>query len=321
MEQVEQPMVVTLPRERYYASKEEWLANRQEGIGGSEIAAVMGIDLYTSRFALWERKTGINTEPIPENAYMKAGIRLESAVVRYFEEESGYYCIRQPDSGFFSITHEKYPFLLGSRDRAYLVSDSGEVRILECKTTQKPIDRDALPVNWFSQLQWYMGLYGVSRGAIAWLERGIRFDFVEIDFDKDYFEYMVEQALQFWNYNVKQDVAPAELNADDIERLYPKEVFGRVLEASDKLMEDWRSLSSIKQQVKELEAQQEEIENRLKALMLDAERLEYMGMPLVTWKQSKSSMKFDEKAFAMVHPDLHKQFLVEKPGARRFLVK
>ena len=37
----------------------DWHAARANGIGGSEIAAVLGLSPYESRFSLWHRKKGL----------------------------------------------------------------------------------------------------------------------------------------------------------------------------------------------------------------------------------------------------------------------
>lgn len=42
---------------------------------------------------------------------------------------------------------------------------------------------------------------------------------------------------------------------------------------------------------------------------------------LVTWKQAKASKSFDKDLFKQAMPDVYEQFVVEKPGSRRFLVK
>jgi len=45
------------------------------------------------------------------------------------------------------------------------------------------------------------------------------------------------------------------------------------------------------------------------------------GQVLATWKNAKPSIKFDSKLFQEAMPDIHKQFMREMPGSRRFLLK
>jgi putative phage-type endonuclease len=67
---------------RHDADRELWLKRRRDGIGASEIAAVMGISPYDSPFSLWWRKfMGWDMEPSPE---MRVGTFLESAIADWF---------------------------------------------------------------------------------------------------------------------------------------------------------------------------------------------------------------------------------------------
>jgi hypothetical protein len=45
------------------------------------------------------------------------------------------------------------------------------------------------------------------------------------------------------------------------------------------------------------------------------------GQVLATWKNAKSSAKFDSKLFQSAMPDIYGQFVREMPGSRRFLLK
>jgi hypothetical protein len=45
------------------------------------------------------------------------------------------------------------------------------------------------------------------------------------------------------------------------------------------------------------------------------------GNTLVTWKSSKASKRFSSTLFQQAMPDIYEQFVIEQPGARRFLIK
>ena len=44
-------------------SRDAWLVARRHSLGGSDAAAVMGLNPYKSPFALWAEKTGMVPEP------------------------------------------------------------------------------------------------------------------------------------------------------------------------------------------------------------------------------------------------------------------
>jgi putative phage-type endonuclease len=63
----------------------EWFAQRRQGIGASEIAAVMGISPWESPFSLyWRKVNGWEQEPSPE---MSAGQRLEPVIAEWWMDE------------------------------------------------------------------------------------------------------------------------------------------------------------------------------------------------------------------------------------------
>ena len=70
--------------------KENWLAMRKAGIGGSDAAAVIGLSRWKSPFQVWLEKTG-QTEPddLSNNEYVYWGTVLEQAVADRFCELTG----------------------------------------------------------------------------------------------------------------------------------------------------------------------------------------------------------------------------------------
>ena len=58
-------------------SREEWLRYRKCGIGGSDVAAILGISKWNSAISLWLDKTNQTNEPVEENEAMYFGSLLE----------------------------------------------------------------------------------------------------------------------------------------------------------------------------------------------------------------------------------------------------
>lgn len=64
----------------------EWHAARANGIGGSEVAAVLGISPFESRFSLYHRKAG-TIGPVAENDAMRCGKLLEPVIRDVFRAD------------------------------------------------------------------------------------------------------------------------------------------------------------------------------------------------------------------------------------------
>ena len=71
---------------RFIPGSPEWTEARRTRLGGSEIAAVLGLSPWTSPFTLWHVKAG-SVEPEPGNRWTEWGHRLEPVVAAKFLDE------------------------------------------------------------------------------------------------------------------------------------------------------------------------------------------------------------------------------------------
>lgn len=309
------------------ADRQGWLAQREKGIGSSEVGTILGVNPFQTPYQLWLRKKGI-TPPVQENEAMRAGHILEGAVATYFEQETGRKVIKASEGDWLAVDNDR-EFLRVSPDRTYWL-DEGRSKdnkgILECKTTQLDITADDVPKHWFCQIIYQLGVMGMRQGSLGWLTRGRKFGWMDIEFDEDFYAYMVDRLERFWVDCIQGDQEPPVTTIEDISIKFPRSV-GKATEISDELLDRLNILKTIRPQIDELTKQKKEIEDALKTYMADADTLclpgskEHNPVVLATWKSAKDSTKFDEKQFAMDHPDLYKQYQRTVSGSRRFLLK
>lgn len=65
-----------------------WLAERRTGIGGSDVAAILGLNEWTSPYTVWADKLGLLPEREDSEA-MRQGRDLEHYVAERFSKVSG----------------------------------------------------------------------------------------------------------------------------------------------------------------------------------------------------------------------------------------
>lgn len=309
------------------ADRQGWLAQREKGIGSSEVGTILGVNPYDTPYQLWRRKKGLSA-PVQENEAMRAGHLLESAVATYFEQESGRKIIKASEGDWLAVDLQR-DYLRVSPDRTYWLSQShrrGNRGILECKTTQMDINPDELPMHWFCQLQYQLGVMNLPQGSLAWLTRGRKFDYKDFAFDPDFYAYLVEAIDRFYKDCILGNQEPPVSNVEDVLVKY-QHSSDRVIEADGKIMADITTLKSLRPQIEELTSQKKEVEDRIKMRMADADTICMAGSKeqnpiiLCTWKSAKDSSKFDEKRFAADHPELYTSYLTSVPGSRRFNLK
>lgn len=112
-------------------TQEEWLSYRRLGIGGSDVAAIMGISPFATSRDLYNDKIGV--EPVIEEesnwVALEVGHRLEDLVAEIFSKKTGLevFPVR------IMFRHPLYPFMLADVDFFVRMPD-GSFAILECKT-------------------------------------------------------------------------------------------------------------------------------------------------------------------------------------------
>ena len=309
-----------------FKNRAEWLQSRTQGIGASEVPTILGVNPWETPLQLWRRKKGLD-EPKVENFAMKAGHYLEDAVSKFYADETGAYIIQSSKDDFMFVNDEK-PFLRVSPDRLYwqngMAHNEANKCILECKTTQMEVDDEELPKHWFCQLQMNLGVSEIEHGALAWLTKGRTFGYRDFTFDKDFFDWMVEEVERFWVDNIQGDKEPPVTTVDDVFKKYShSRSTATNIVADEKIMEQVSLLKSINEQAKNLEAQGKECKANIIKYMdkNDTLTLSDNETILCTYKSAKDSQKFDEKAFKADNPELYQKYLINTAGSRRFLLK
>lgn len=304
------------------ANREEWLTHRQEGIGSSEVATILGLNPWETPYQLWRRKKGLDA-PKEETFAMKAGHYLEDAVSMFWHDETGRDIIKRSAIDWLILNADK-PYMRVSPDRTYWLSDSrknSDKGILECKTTQMTIDEEDLPKHWFCQLQYQLGVAELEQGSLAWLCSGRQFGYKDIALVPDFFQWIEEEVTKFWVDNIQGNIEPDATSVADVLLKYNRHTDGKIIEVADDIYTAVNDLKALKEQITQLDEQKDSLEEKIKLGFGDAEAISYGGQTIATWKAPKPSEKFDAKAFAKAHPDLAKEFTAPYQGARRFLIK
>lgn len=110
---------------------EEWLLNRKKGIGGSDVAAILGVSRYKTPHDLYVEKKNNTVQHITNEAIEK-GNRMETPLIDlFFAKYKNYQKINTKD---ISLRSKEYGFMMASLDSAFL-DELGHKCILETKTT------------------------------------------------------------------------------------------------------------------------------------------------------------------------------------------
>ena len=297
-----------------YSDQKEWLELRKQGIGGSDAAAVCGLNPYKSPLQVYFEKLG-ELEPPQENRFIKWGKILEPVVAEYFSKQTGLKISRINQI----LINPKYPFMLANIDRRIVGKREG----LEVKTTSAWNTgriNEGIPDEYALQCHHYMAVTGWERWHLAVLIGGNDFRHFVIERDEEIIQNLITIEKRFWEDHVLKRIPPEPdwRDTDLISQMYPHSN-GETIEINNPDAESLvESLLSLQEKEKELKKQKEELQNKLKALLGDAEKAVVNGH-IVSWKSIKST-GFKTKEFQKDHPDLYSQYTYTREY-RRFSVK
>ncbi|MBQ8636306.1 YqaJ viral recombinase family protein [bacterium] len=236
---------------------------RRNYIGGSDIAAILGMSRWKTPLKLWLEKTGeVEPDDLSENEAVQLGIELEDFVAQKFARENNKK-VRKTSQMY---VHKKHPFMVAHIDR--LIAGADE--ILECKTCasykQDEWEEDKIPQEYILQVIWYLGITGKKTGYIAVLIGGQKFKSKPIKFDKNLFDLMVESAKEFWEC-VQTKTMPAITVQDKpiLIKAFPNQndEYIEKQEMEEKIIK----LQRIKKGIKLLEDKKDVLETELKAVI------------------------------------------------------
>jgi putative phage-type endonuclease len=211
----------------------EWFAARQRGIGGSEIAAIVGRNPYSTAAKVWASKLP-SWRPEPPTEAMLAGIRDEPHVADVWSHGTG--IAAEPTGTWLAADG----LALASPDR--LTADGGGLEIKthgssQCHVWHHPVD---IPWHAYAQAQWCMHVTGAPHWhVVAWCRGAAELVRTErVDADRDVAAYLLYRAEEFWHH-VTTLTAPDGL--DDTDPGDPYDVYEAGSSITDDGFVGWRA--------------------------------------------------------------------------------
>ena len=112
------------------SSHSDWLEARSNYIGGSDAAAVLGMNPYKTNIELWQEKTGQTTpEDISDKPYVQYGTQAEMHLRGLFRLDFPEYEVHYVENNLW--LNDKYPFAHASLDGWLTEKETGRKGILE----------------------------------------------------------------------------------------------------------------------------------------------------------------------------------------------
>lgn len=283
----------TEPKVLTFATREEWLEGRRQFVTASDVAAILGFDKRRTAAHVYAEKRGL-VERGPDDSSKKRGRMLESAVIGWYGEDTGYEV--EPHENRLEV-HPEYSWLAASRD-ATAVTPYKDRRNVEAKTARSKYGNrgdeederfgeagtDEVPRTYLVQTQIQMAVAGIDITDMPVLMAGSEFRIYTIPLSPAFIERAIdklEKFVQCIREGIPPDLDFSHPKTLDLVQALHKDVEARTIEIPAEYEEHVRRLEA----VRAFKNAAIKAEDRLKAELLaaagDAEFAKVAGTELL----------------------------------------
>ncbi len=262
------------------APNDAFLKARQSGLGGSDIATLLGINPFCTRLELYLQKRG-EIASQPDNSLTKAGRVMEQVIATMVSERTGSKLRRVNKT----LRHSKHDFLIAHIDRDFVGIKKG----LEIKNVSprmgylwgKDGQPDAIAEYYIPQPHHYMLVLDYPAFDVAAYFGGDDLRLYPMERDPEMDEIIIETAHDFWHKHVLAGVPP-EPEFDHpatlpmFKRLYPG-TNGATVETDETILHWAKVAQDAAKRASEYEKVAEGAKNHLLAFMGEAAVLRLDG--------------------------------------------
>lgn len=306
---------------------------RPHGIGGTDIAAILGLSPYKTPLEVWAQLVGDQCISDRDMLHLRFGQHAESFIASEYERAIRLKTHTYPQA----IHHPEHCFMFGHVDRLVsephetAISIDGQIntnRILECKTASAfnrsewgEAGTDQVPATYLMQCAWYLAVTHCQFADVAVLVGNSDFRIYHVERDLELEDLLISHATRFWNEHVLARNPPKPQTPSDATILFPKHVDDAQAEASPEVLKTYEKYRELLNQSQTINNECERLKTEILSYMGQAERLTAGNKTLATWKCAKSSQRIDMKSLCSAHPEIAAQFTHQVIGSRRFLLK
>jgi len=198
---------------------------RQTGVGGSDLATILGLNPYQTAWELYYEKIGVMPDDGEDSLAQRMGHRLEDPIAREYAQEFQVRLRRRNQT----VRHPKYDWLLANIDRERVKEKRG----VEIKNVGWPmVDRwgpsgtDQVAEHYLPQPLHYMLVLDYPRWDVAAYLAGTEIRYYHLERDPEWDEIIIQTTHDFWHHHVLVQKPPEpdfskEPNREALKRLYP----------------------------------------------------------------------------------------------------
>jgi len=284
-------------------SREQFLLERKQGIGGSDVAAIMGLSPWRTALDVYNDKLSpINLEEEPHDD-LKRGIRAEKYILEEYAENTGETLL----CNIPTFVDSQYPFMRGNVD-AKLQSQNV---IVEAKSTKASISSwdSGIPEHYRLQVAYYAMLADSDRVDIPVLFSGWRYGCYTYWRDAEFEAQIKIAVINFWQNHILKNITPEPQSLAELQVAYPIINSEVTIKADEDIRNTVSELQAVSAKRKELEATEKCLKQSIQQYMGEAGLLDAGFCKLAL--KNRLTKRLNTSALKLAVPEIYQSYLQE----------
>jgi len=282
------------------SNRETFLLDRKLGIGGSDIAPIMGLSPYSTPLDVYRDKMNPAVIYEEESEDLKRGARVEKYILQEYCEVNN--C--SLEINLAPVIDLKYPFMRGNVDAKVV----GENVIIEAKSTKCPIAKweEGIPEYYRTQVAYYAMLTNAERVDVPVLFSNWQYACFTYWRDYEYEAQIRGAVINFWNNHILAGIPPEPSTPAELQEVYPKLETAKTIKADSDIREKVNIWQEAAIRRRELEKQEEKLKIEIQRFMGDASVLD-AGFCKVALKE-RTATRLDAGRLKEAMPELYREY-------------
>lgn len=268
--------------------------DRLKGIGGSDVASILGISRFKTSVELWYEKSNKIINNGTETDIMALGSFLEPFILKKYEKITGNKVYKIEEQ----LSHPEYDWLIANLDG--MTEENGEKIVFEAKISlHKGVgsgwgdeDKGIVPLEYMCQCQHYMHVTGAKMAHLAVMFlNSVELKIYKIKYSQEIIDEIMPTLDKFWNFNVKKNAPPDPEDFKDVKIIYNKPVDEEII-ITDEIMTKVHELNQIKMNKKMVSIQEDKYKKIIAGYMGNKTKLvNEVGEKIATFSPRKDGAR------------------------------
>ena len=276
---------------------------RQKGIGGSDVAAIMGLNPWATPLDVYYSKI-VPIKEIDDKAKvdrLRAGQIAEEFIIKRYEEMEN--CKVKTDVGV--LVHRNYEFMRGNVDG---IREDQNV-VVECKTVGGFPDQwqGKIPLYYKTQCAHYAMLTNCERVDLAAAFDRWMFKIFVYERDYPFEKEILQKCIDFWMNHVLKKVPPKSMTLKDFAKVSYQH--NSVCTADNAILNVVESYRDMLARQKDMEKHAETLKVKVIAALKGHDTMvDEAGREILTYK-ARVQKRLDTKSLKENEPDTYEQYV------------